>query len=94
MTRKSFLALCGSVLAAPFVTKKAQRNVEILAVRTIPNPPDPPRFKNIVLDRDCPKNMMYIMNTEQTVLYQRILNSEGERLYGIGSWDTNRGDSN
>jgi hypothetical protein len=94
MTRKAFLALCASVLAAPFVARK----VVTAPASIVPKPPEPVkiRFKNheIVFDEHIPKQTYWVMNTRQQEFYQRILNSEGERLYGLGTWETKQGDAN
>jgi hypothetical protein len=69
MTRKAFIALCASVLAAPFVMKR----------NNTPAKPDPPRFT-------------FTPTREFDGLYRQIL--DGQRLYGLGTWETKQGDAN
>jgi hypothetical protein len=70
MTRKAFLALCGSVLAAPCLSRTG--------TAPSPKPPDPPRFA-------------FTPTREFDAIYRQIL--DGQRLYGLGVWDTHKGDS-
>jgi hypothetical protein len=91
MTRKAFLALCGSVLAAPFVA----RHVVTAPAPIVPKPPDMPKFTfkgtEMVFDQVYPGDTVFLIPRGQEDLYRRVLG--GDRLYGIGSWDTHRGDS-